>query len=417
MYYEAWEFPTDEVYHINVCYAESTDGINWHRPSLGIFEFEGSSDNNIIMTDIPDNIAVMIDNNPACPNDHRIKAVMDGFIKDENGEPLKALVIKASGDGIHFEQIGHVNTGYDYDSQNTLHYNEHTGKYYCYFRNNVRNRPNVGYFRETTLREIMVTESSDLVNWSEPASLDYLGGEIYPLYTNCVSAYPFDTRYYIGFPSRYVERREWTSNYDQLAALEFRKKRKEINIRYALAVTDCLFMSSEDNYHFYRFDEATMTAGPENDSNWLYGDCYPAVGGVHLLPARFEGDYPELSIYALQKNRKDQKLIELVRHVYRIDGFASYKADYRGKHLRTKAYVLEGEGISLNFRSSARGGLFVKVLDERGNVIEGYESCEYFGDSLDRKIEFEKPLSELRGKKICFEFFIKDAELFSMKIL
>ena len=31
-----------------VCYAESSDGFNWERPSLGIVEFEGSRDNNII---------------------------------------------------------------------------------------------------------------------------------------------------------------------------------------------------------------------------------------------------------------------------------------------------------------------------------------------------------------------------------
>ena len=30
------------------CYAESRDGITWTRPSLGLFEFNGSKDNNIV---------------------------------------------------------------------------------------------------------------------------------------------------------------------------------------------------------------------------------------------------------------------------------------------------------------------------------------------------------------------------------
>jgi len=34
----------------NLCYAESTDGINWTRPELGLFEFNGSKANNIIVT-------------------------------------------------------------------------------------------------------------------------------------------------------------------------------------------------------------------------------------------------------------------------------------------------------------------------------------------------------------------------------
>ncbi len=33
-----------------VCYAESQDGIHWKRPSLGLFEFGGSKENNIVWT-------------------------------------------------------------------------------------------------------------------------------------------------------------------------------------------------------------------------------------------------------------------------------------------------------------------------------------------------------------------------------
>src|SRR5680860_12066 len=31
------------------CYAESTDGINWTKPNLGLYEFNGSKENNIIL--------------------------------------------------------------------------------------------------------------------------------------------------------------------------------------------------------------------------------------------------------------------------------------------------------------------------------------------------------------------------------
>ena len=30
------------------CYAESSDGIHWEKPSLGLFPFEGSTENNIV---------------------------------------------------------------------------------------------------------------------------------------------------------------------------------------------------------------------------------------------------------------------------------------------------------------------------------------------------------------------------------
>ena len=68
MYYETWSF-FDPTYTegINVCYAESRDGIHWEKPDLGLCDFRGSRHNNIIMSDIPDNITVMKDENPACP--------------------------------------------------------------------------------------------------------------------------------------------------------------------------------------------------------------------------------------------------------------------------------------------------------------------------------------------------------------
>ena len=56
MYYIARQFITtkdglDENPHPDfVCYAESSDGIDWVRPELGLVEFEGSSRNNIVLS-------------------------------------------------------------------------------------------------------------------------------------------------------------------------------------------------------------------------------------------------------------------------------------------------------------------------------------------------------------------------------
>ncbi len=33
----------------SLCYAESIDGINWNKPNLNLVNFEGSTDNNILM--------------------------------------------------------------------------------------------------------------------------------------------------------------------------------------------------------------------------------------------------------------------------------------------------------------------------------------------------------------------------------
>ena len=57
---------------IVVCYAESRDGLHWEKPNLGICEFQGSRENNIIM-DVEkygsgiDNFMGFLDDNPDCP--------------------------------------------------------------------------------------------------------------------------------------------------------------------------------------------------------------------------------------------------------------------------------------------------------------------------------------------------------------
>jgi hypothetical protein len=69
-----------------LCYAESDDGIHWRKPNLGLFEFNGSKDNNIILTPQflapikgdPAHTATFKDANPDCPADARYKIIVIG---------------------------------------------------------------------------------------------------------------------------------------------------------------------------------------------------------------------------------------------------------------------------------------------------------------------------------------------------
>ena len=42
-------YETDKISWDTLCLAESTDGIHWTRPDLGIVEFRGSKENNLIL--------------------------------------------------------------------------------------------------------------------------------------------------------------------------------------------------------------------------------------------------------------------------------------------------------------------------------------------------------------------------------
>ena len=43
-----WYICRDKANHANVAYAESTDGIHWTKPDLGIVKYEGSTSNNLV---------------------------------------------------------------------------------------------------------------------------------------------------------------------------------------------------------------------------------------------------------------------------------------------------------------------------------------------------------------------------------
>lgn len=58
------------------CYAESTDGIHWTKPSLGLVEFKGSKENNIIWRgEFSHNFAPFLDDRAGVPPEERYKAV------------------------------------------------------------------------------------------------------------------------------------------------------------------------------------------------------------------------------------------------------------------------------------------------------------------------------------------------------
>ena len=87
------------------CVAESDDGIHWTRPTLGLFECEGSKANNIIWTgerkayDESHNFSPFLDANPAAPPEEQYKAVSLAR-RFPNGERQNELVGFVSADGV-----------------------------------------------------------------------------------------------------------------------------------------------------------------------------------------------------------------------------------------------------------------------------------------------------------------------------
>src|SRR5690606_16883096 len=162
----------------NTCYAESIDGINWTKPSLGIVEVNGSKSNNVILAVEPEthNFSPFIDKNPTVSPDQKYKSF--------GGDSKKGLIPYVSSDGIHWKRLreeGVITDGW-LDSQNVSFWSESEGFYVCYFRSWTGTQIR-GY------RSISRVTSTDFINWSEPEEMTYGDTPFEHLYTQQTSPY------------------------------------------------------------------------------------------------------------------------------------------------------------------------------------------------------------------------------------
>ena len=213
-----------------------------------------------------------------------------------------------------------------------------------------------------------------------------------------------------------MERLKWNDSFERLCGVEARRARggKDHACRLGRAITDCIFIFSRDGgAKFTRCDEAFMRPGPEYGRNWVYGSCYPAYHVV-LSPGR-RGDAPVLTWYT-EVGHFSGVAAELDRYCLRMDGFFSYRAKYGRTHpstLVTKPIVFSGDTFTMNFSTSARGGVYVTIRGEDGRSIR---SCEQFGDSTDRVVDFQGGrVADFAGKPVTIRFDMSDADIYSFR--
>ncbi len=381
------------------CYMESTDGIHWTKPDLGLIDFAGTTHNNVVwIRESADNFVVFKDTNPNCRPGEEYKATASG--------PGGLWAYKSS-DGLRWSplQDAPIITKGAFDSQNLAFWDPLRGHYWCYFRD----------FHDG-LRDIRVATSADFLTWSEPEMLAYEDSPDEQLYTNQIMPYPRAPHIFVGFPTRYVER-AWSDSFLPLPDLQHRQNRMKIAPRYGTAITDGLFMSSRDGRTFRRWGEAFIRPGPERKDNWLYGDGYQCLGMIET-PAEDPTAPPELSVYCGENSWKTP--VRLRRYTLRVDGFVSVNAPLAGGEMATKPLTFTGKELVLNMATSAAGSIRVEVQGADGKAVEGFSlaDCdEVFGDSLERVVTWKgrSDLSALAGRPIRLRFALSDADLYALR--
>ena len=376
MYYRGshGDVKTQKSLHPEVtCYAESTDGIHWTKPNLGLFEYEGSKQNNIVWRGIGVHaFAAFKDTNPACRPEARYKGVSRGRPEGKRG-----LYFYESPDGLRWTMTSSepIITEGAFDSQNLTFWDPHAKLYREYHRTFVNG-----------VRAIMTGTSPDYRNWPKPVLLKYESDRNEHLYTNAIRNYARAPHILFGFPTRYLP--------DQNQRVE------------------PIFMTSRDGLTFHRYNEPVISEDAPKDrsgnrSNYM-------TWGMLQLP----GNDRELSVYATEAYYEGPDS-RVRRFVYRVDGFVAVHAENDGQ-LLTKPFRFSGKELAVNFVTANRGQLRIELQDADGQPLDGYRlrDCQPLrGDSIEQPVAWKNgsDVSKLAGRTIRLRFHLQNADLFSFR--
>lgn len=374
--YRGWQHDTKmKAEHKEVtCYAESKDGIHWSKPNLGLFEWKGSKENNIVwLGPGTHNFTAFRDENPSAPPEGRYKAL---------GGLAGGLAMFQSPDCKNWKLVQDkpVITNGAFDSQNLAFWDADRNEYRAYWRIFTEGVTTKKNWKPEGFRAIRTATSKDFKTWGNQADLTY--GEETPaqhLYTNAIQKYFRAPQIFIGFPTRYLP-----------------KEGQRV---------EPVLMSSRDGVKFNRWAEEVISEDAPKDrkgnrSNYM-------TWGMFQLP----GKPKELSVYATE-NYYERTPGRVRRFAYRVDGFVAMRGGAQGGKILTKSLQYKGKNLLMNYVVREDGALRVEVLDQDGKVIGESEALQ--GDAVDDVVEWKKN-PELKNGVVSLRISLKNADVFSLK--
>ena len=388
LYYRGYNGKGEGAKDALTCYAESADGVHFAKPNLGLVEWNGTRENNIIWKGVEaHNVAPFRDTNPNARPEEQYKAL--GF-SEKDADGRRGLRGLCSPDGLQWKRMKDeaVITQGAFDSLNVAFWDEVEGRYRCFSR----------FFEQTEIcsaRAIQSCSSEDFIHWTEPQPHRYRPGlPREHFYTNATVPCPGAPHIYLSFPKR------------------FEHRRKKLHAHPVNGISDAGFMTSRDGVHWDRaFREAWVRPGLDQ-KNWGDRSNMPAWGILEL-------NNEEFSMYISEHTRFEDT--RLRRLTLRKHGFASAHAGADGGEFTTRPLRFTGSQLHMNYSTSAFGFIQVEVQDMMGGPLPGCsleEMPPLFGDELDRTVTWwPRPyLAEYVGKPVRFRFVMADADLFSIQV-
>ncbi len=386
LWYMSYNFGFPLAERTPILYATSDDGIAWDRPALGLVGFRGSKQNNIVMTNYGHHDqyspSVLRDDRDPDPQ-RRYKMIWWDFPKGRQGYRDDGMCVAFSADGIRWTK--HANNPVlsakkqerSISDVMSVMYDRRANKFVVYAKGWAEPWPR--------FRQIVRTESSDFVHWSEP---------------EVVLRHAFDA----ADPQSYgMVVSQYESLY--LGLLCSYKKPGDETIDIQLTV-------SHDNRRWARAaDQATLIpTGPAGswDDGMLF--CAPLItfkNQVLIYYGAWDGPHN------VSNRRAGIGLATL-----RKDGFVSLDAGPDEGRITTR--LLDDAAGPLLVNADARGGsLRVEVLGADGEHLPGFEASDCLPvttDGTDLPVRWKTQAAvPLADKGVRLRFILREAKLYSFR--
>lgn len=387
-------------------FAESSDGVSWEAPSLGLYEWMGSKENNIAC-------------DPA--EGHR---TLYHIIRDERDpDPDRRYkgLFGASGRAPGVSPNGFNWTPLDVPpvpSQDESHctYDEQTGQFLA----TVKHKTNWG-------RSVWLARSSDFVEWTDP-ELIFHSDEIDQANRRRRIQAVIDNPDYLSPPL--VDGTDFIAEVYQMPLLPYEGMYVGFPVLFnpagALppphgnftALNQVELTCSRDLYHWERVADRGVFIGVDPWDGINYGTAQNLLCGrpivrddeiwIYYNAARFRGSR-EIYGDAVDDAYFDD-VIALNLAKLRLDGFVSLDAS-DGTVVTTP---FEWKGGALQVNADARGSLHAELIDaETRKPLTGLtldDTTPITGDHLDAKFEWSSPPE---GRTVRVRFHLKDASLYA----
>jgi hypothetical protein len=382
----------------NLAYAESTDGIHWTKPNLGIVEYQGSRNNNLVGISVLEGVVFA---DPRMPPAERYQYVT-------NSGTTGGIVRFHSPDGLRWKRDAEPLLKFNCDTQNVTFFDERLQQYVLYLRgwDQDPKRRKVVRLAAKSITEPLPIASSGSGYLFGKDRLPFITGEI-PTVLQCDSQDPPQTDIYNMSAQPYAPDPSWYVAFPSFLRGKVRSRGLE----------EVAFAGSRDGIAWHRYDRAPYAppgangVDPENMTFMGTGLVF-RHGEIWQYGTAFRTEHGGF------EDRRKKTDGAIVRYTQRMDGFVSLTTGQEEGAGRTVPIPVTGDRLVLNVDTGGLGEMRVGLTDADGRPLPGYtveNSKPMSANSVSATAAWtgHSDVAKLRGRQVRVEFRSRRSRLYA----